>query len=175
MEINKAAGIFNYPDFRIEGKTNWADLGCGTGTFTLALASLLAPESRIYAIDSNESALKAIPDSYGNADIEKLKADFLTDRFAFENLDGILMANALHYVKDKKSFIQKALKHLTENGCFLLVEYDTDIPNNWVPYPQTFSSLQKLFAGSGFSSIHKLGELPSVYNRAMMYAAIIER
>jgi len=175
MEITKAAGLFHHPDFIISGKTNWADLGCGTGTFTLALASLLPKGSTIYAMDTNEQALKAIPDSYGNASIKKLKGNFVTDSLPFDELDGILMANSLHYVKDKPRFIQKVISHLNGHGCILLVEYDTDFPNNWVPYPQTFSGLEKLFSGSGFSSIHKLNEMPSVYNRAMMYAAIIER
>ena len=175
MEINKAAGLFNHPDFVIQGKINWADLGCGTGTFTLALASLLTKGSMIYAMDTNEQALKDIPDSFENAVIKKLKGNFVTDKLEFDELDGILMANSLHYVKDKPGFIQKTIPHLNKQGCFLLVEYDTDSPNNWIPYPLTFSSLQKLFSGFGFSSIRKLNELPSIFNRAMMYAALIER
>ena len=38
------------------GPTIWADLGCGDGTFTLALASLLAPGSTIHAMDTDGSA-----------------------------------------------------------------------------------------------------------------------
>jgi len=175
MEISRAASLFKHPDFITSEKMNWADLGCGSGTFTLALASLLSKGSLIYAMDTNEQAIQSIPDSYGNAVIKKLKGNFVTDRLGFDDLDGILMANSLHYVKDKPGFIQKTIPHFNKKGCFLLVEYDTDTPNNWVPYPQTFSSLQKLFSGFGFSSIHKLNELPSKYNRAMMYAALIER
>ena len=175
MEISKAAGLFNHPDFVIQGKINWADLGCGTGTFTLALASLLTKGSMIYAMDTNEQALKDIPDSFENAVIKKLKGNFVTDKLEFDELDGILMANSLHYVKDKPGFIRKTIPHLNKKGCFLLVEYDTDSPNNWIPYPLTFSSSLKLFSDFGFSSIRKLNELPSIYNRAMMYAALIER
>ena len=175
MEISKAAGLFNHPDFVIQGKINWADLGCGTGTFTLALASLLTKGSMIYAMDTNERALKDIPDSFENAVIKKLKGNFVTDKLEFDELDGILMANSLHYVKDKPGFIQKVTTHLNTQGCFLLVEYDTNIPNSWVPYPQSFSSLQKLFSRFGFSTVLKLNEQPSIYNRSMMYAAVIKR
>lgn len=175
MEISKAAGLFNHPDFILSGKMIWADLGCGSGTFTLALASMLSKGSLIYAMDTNEQAIQGIPDSYGNAIIKKLKGNFVTDKLVFDDLDGILMANSLHYVKNKPGFIQKTIPHLKKQGRFLLVEYDTESYNNWVPYPQTFSSLQKLFSGFGFSSVRKLNELPSIFNRAMMYAAIIER
>ena len=43
------------------GPTSWADLGCGDGTFTLALAELLADGSVIHAVDLDASALSAIP------------------------------------------------------------------------------------------------------------------
>ena len=39
------------------GPTKWADLGCGTGTFTLALADLLSPGSTIHAMDREGSVL----------------------------------------------------------------------------------------------------------------------
>ena len=167
--------LFRHPDFNITDKSVWADLGCGTGTFTLALADLLSPGSIIYATDSNNAAMKNIPDTYGNAEIKKLPRNFVTDQLPFPALDGILMANSLHYVNDKPTFIRKISNQLKEKGCFLIVEYDTSIPNNWVPYPQTFFSLQELFSAAGFSSIQKLNSMPSIFGRAMMYAAIIER
>ena len=37
---------------------------CGTGTFTLALADLLAPSSVVHAIDSDASALRKIPSAH---------------------------------------------------------------------------------------------------------------
>lgn len=36
----------------------WADLGAGTGAFTLALADLLGPKAQIYAVDQNARALR---------------------------------------------------------------------------------------------------------------------
>ncbi len=37
---------------------NWADLGSGTGAFTLALADLSGPSARIYSVDKDKGALK---------------------------------------------------------------------------------------------------------------------
>ena len=37
----------------------WADLGSGTGAFTLALADLLGPSGHIYSIDKDSRALKS--------------------------------------------------------------------------------------------------------------------
>lgn len=37
-----------------------ADLGCGPGFHTLALAKLVGPEGRVYAVDADEKAIRAV-------------------------------------------------------------------------------------------------------------------
>jgi ubiquinone/menaquinone biosynthesis C-methylase UbiE len=37
-----------------------ADLGCGPGYYTLALAECVGPEGRVYAVDSDEKAIRAL-------------------------------------------------------------------------------------------------------------------
>jgi predicted RNA methylase len=37
-----------------------ADLGCGLGYFTLALAEFVGPEGRVYAVDSDGKAIRAL-------------------------------------------------------------------------------------------------------------------
>jgi len=151
----------------------WADLGCGSGLFTNALASLLADESTIYAADKNlssfhkDSSLKSIL-------IKPVELNFERTPLPFNNLDGILMANSLHYVKNKKDFFEKIKTCLNANGCFLIVEYDMEIANHWVPYPISFLSLKKLFHDVGFSFVEKISERPSAFNRGNLYSAIVE-
>jgi len=75
--------------------TTWADLGCGTGTFTLAFADLLAPGSVIHAMDSDASALRKIPPAHKSVSITTHRGDFLKPQiWRFADLDGILMANS---------------------------------------------------------------------------------
>lgn len=98
-------------------QSRWADLGCGSGTFTLALADLLQPQSIIYAIDKDAPALQQIPSHYNEVNIEKITTDFSKQQPLFNDLDGILMANSLHYIKDKNSFIKGIANYLAGNGC----------------------------------------------------------
>lgn len=68
----------------------WADLGCGSGTFTRALASLLPAGSKVIAVDK---MFQNLPDF--------INADFTTDDLQLGHLDGI-DGNSLHCVKDKR-------------------------------------------------------------------------
>jgi len=56
---------------------------------------------------------------------------------------------------------------------FLIVEYDTDIANPWVPYPLSFNTIKTLFVTTGFHSINKINEIPSRFNRAKIYSVFI--
>jgi trans-aconitate methyltransferase len=155
------------------GPTTWADLGCGTGTFTIALADLLTPGSVIHAIDRDGPALRKIPSSHKSVSITTHRGDFTKQMWPFDRLDGILMANSLHYVDDQATFIRACEARMTSPRRFLIVEYDTHEANRWVPYPVPQTRLTALFTAAGYSSITLLRSRPSVYRRAALYAAVV--
>jgi len=158
-------------DVGLLGPTTWTDLGCGTGTFTLALADLLAPDSVIHAMDRDGSALRQIPSSHKSVRISAHRGDFTSQIWPFGNLDGILMGNSLHYVTDQAAFIRACEARMTSPRRFLVVEYDTHDASRWVPYPVPQAMLNRLFANAGYS-VQWLRSRPSVYRRAALYSAL---
>ena len=170
MKVTDATALIKtgIPD-RIKNAT-WADLGCGSGIFTNALASLLGVGGKIYAVDKEVQDLRI----EAEGKIKFIKLDFINDPLPFSNVDGILMANAFHYVKDKPAFIEKIKKHLKASGQMIIVEYDTVRQNRWVPYPISFENLIQTFSTAGFTYVKKVGERTSVYRSEKMYAACIK-
>ena len=152
-------------------KSTWADLGCGNGIFTNALAGLIGTGSKIYAIDREKHLVDSVVDS---VEIEFIQTNFETDQLPINNLDGILMANSLHYVNNKSAFIKKIRNVLKVEGQLILVEYDTEKPNAWIPYPINFSKLTELLKDHGFTQIQKIGERQSIYRSEKMYACLVE-
>ena len=170
MTVEEAAALI--ADSRVDGMT-WADLGCGEGTFTLALATLLPRGSVIHAMDQEASVLRRIPPSCSGTSIVTHAGDFTRVRLPFDGLDGVLMANSLHYVADQPAFL-RACERVLARRRFLVVEYDTDRANRWVPYPVGKAALGRLFGMAGYGRIEMLGSRRSVYNRAPLYAALME-
>ena len=80
----------------------WADFGAGSGAFTLALRELVGPHADIYAVDKDRRSLDQLEklhrEKFGTSQsLHTVRADF-TGAISLPPLDGIVMANSLHFV-----------------------------------------------------------------------------
>lgn len=144
----------------------WADLGAGHGAFTLALADLLGPGGTIYAVDKDRGALGQLGQSLGARfpaiTLHTVVADF-SGPLALPPLDGLVMANALHFIArpQQEGLVRRLQRCLRPEGRFLLVEYNTDRGNHWVPHPLSFSAWAALAQRAGFGRTDLLSTRPS--------------
>lgn len=144
----------------------WADLGSGGGAFTLALADLLGPGAVIHSIDQDQSALReqeqALRSRFPETQVDYQRADF-TRPLNLPALDGLVMANSLHFIPphDKPALLKRLLNQLKPGGQFLLVEYNVDRGNMWVPYPFSYGRWEKMAQEAGYTKIYRLGSRPS--------------
>ena len=151
----------------------WADLGAGDGLFTRVLASLLPAHSTIIAIDKDRHSLDKIRIDSFSATLIKTHGNFESLIDTLSDLDGIILANALHYVSSQSDFLKRAKCSLKSSGKIILIEYDLDRSNPWVPFPVTFEQAKKLADAAGFLSCARIGETPSRLNRSTIYSALL--
>ena len=141
----------------------WADFGAGTGAFTLALAELIG-EGEIYAVDRDVRALRELEATmrshFPKIKLHTLTADF-TQKIDLPPLDGMVMANSLHFVRQKEPTLKLVQSYLHPGGRLLLVEYGTDHGNTWVPYPFSYSTWAVMAQKAGFSETQLLASRPS--------------
>jgi ubiquinone/menaquinone biosynthesis C-methylase UbiE len=142
----------------------WADFGSGTGAFSLALANLLGPGAEIYAIDRDAGALRR-QESRFHARFPEVPVHFVTADFThpldLPPLEGAVMANALHFQQEKEPVLRLLRSYLQPDGRFILVEYNTDRGNHWVPYPLSFQTWEEMAQHHGFVRTHLLATRPS--------------
>jgi SAM-dependent methyltransferase len=155
----------------------WADLGAGTGTFTRALARLLGREGTVYAVDKSKRAVRALrrlgSGDEARAAVRSLQGDF-TRPLTLPALDGVLMANALHFAENQARVVRRVAGYLRPGGRLLLVEYDRTEPNPWVPYPVPLERFRALAEAASLTAPKEVGRRRSRYGREM-YAALAER
>lgn len=144
----------------------WADLGAGNGAFTLALAELLGAGATIHAVDRDRRALdqlaRSVRAGYPAVDVHLLVADF-TQALPLPPLDGIVMANSLHFVEAKDAVLAQVRGYLRTGGRLIVVEYNTDRGNRWVPFPFSFATWQTLARQAGFARTELLATRPSSF------------
>lgn len=166
----------------------WADFGSGTGAFTLALRDIVGAEAEIFSIDKDRNALqeqgREFTRRFGatrgeNPHLHFIQSDLMRLKAQQDvpPLDGIIMANVLHYFPDasraphlltklrdvpiKVQVLTHLRTFLKPNGGLILIEYNVDVGNMWVPYPLSYSTYQQLAPRAGFTTPRLLATIPS--------------
>jgi len=152
----------------------WADLGSGRGAFTLALADILGETGSIISVDKDRGALRdqelAMRSRFPSAHVDYRAADF-SRPLDLPPLDGVVMANSLHYFSRKGPLVEHVRSMLKPGGRLIVVEYNVDRGNFAVPHPLTYPQWVELAARAGFAETRLLGTVPSSFLREF-YAAL---
>jgi len=126
---------------------------------------VLGPTARIVAVDKDSRALRTIADRF-----ETRVADF-TRALDLRDLDGVLMANSLHFVRDKAPVLEAVRAMLAPDGRLVIVEYGADRGNMWVPHPFSYPRWETMAARAGFRNTRLLKTVPSRW-LGSMYSAV---
>jgi SAM-dependent methyltransferase len=157
----------------------WAEFGSGRGAFTLALAELLGSNGVIYSVDRDAAALnaqnRAIQSRFeGDEPAMNYRVADYSQSLDLPPLDGVLMANSLHFQRDKKPVLKLILDYLSPKGSLILVEYNIQQGNPWVPYPISYDDWEVLSQKCGFVETRMLGVRPSRSLREIYSAVSIK-
>lgn len=174
MELETAVSLIQKGVDAGTGKQQWADLGAGSGLFSQALATLLPAGSSILAIDKEYGNRPPAIKHPSTVSITTASKDFGKENTGISNYDGILLANSIHYIRDKSALLLQLKDRLKPSGRFIIIEYDTNRSNQWVPYPISYTELEKLCVTISLGSIQKIASHSSRYQSQGMYAALIQ-
>ena len=102
--------------------------------------------------------------------LHPIVADF-TQPLDLPALDGVVMANSLHFERDKARVLRRVIGYLRPGGRFILVEYDADRGNSWVPHPISFDAWTSLSVEVGLQQTSRIASVPSRF-LGSIYAAL---
>ena len=154
----------------------WADFGSGRGAFTLALADLLGPTAQIHSVDRDARALcdqqAALRAQFPAVPVQTHVGDF-SHLLDLPPLDGALLANSLHFLdaRHKDAALGLISSYLRPGGRLIIVEYNTDRGNPWVPYPFSYPVWETLARRNCFVATRQIASRPSRFH-GEIYAAL---
>ena len=103
-----------------------ADLGSGSGYFTLRLAKATGPTGKVYAVDVDSAISEAVKErakkeQVDNVDIVLAAPD---DPRLPEPVDLIFTSNTYHHIDNRIDYFAALIKHLRPSGRLAVIDYD---------------------------------------------------
>ncbi|MEJ0053414.1 MAG: methyltransferase domain-containing protein [bacterium] len=148
-----------------------ADLGAGSGHYSLAAAHAVGVDGRVYAIDVQEDVLKRIQGTAREqgvrtietvwGDIEKPRGTTLRD----QAVDGAILSNTLFQIKEK-AIVAAELRRILKPGGKLLVIDWAGAYGGLGPDPSHVvneQAAEAVFAAAGFHVVKKFSAGPHHY------------
>ncbi len=149
-----------------------ADIGAGSGYFTLPAAKAVGDEGVVWAIDIRQEMLDHIAgrleqeQDLDNVRLMRVGPD--DPQLPEAGVDTILMIDTLHYVKDRTAYARKLKYGLVPGGRVVIIDYRPKSfeERPWGPPPQQQMSKEEVdadFAAAGLRVLRSHEFLPEQY------------
>ena len=102
-----------------------ADIGAGTGVFTIPLAQAAKPGGMVYAEDIDQALLDVISEKateQGMTNVQVVLGEF-GDPNLPANIDLALINDVLHHIKDRAAYLKTLAAYLKPGGRIAIIEF----------------------------------------------------
>ena len=148
-----------------------ADIGAGSGYFTLRFAEAVGPAGKVLALDIRQTMLDYIDkrlkkNEIGNVQLKLVQPD--DPLLEPASVDTIIMIDTLHYIKDRVAYVKKLRAALVPGGRIVIIDYKPRLWDErpWGPPPQQQIAKETIdadFAQAGFKVLRSHDFLPEQY------------
>jgi len=146
--------------------SRWVEFGAGYGTYIIALHAFL-DNGWVVALELEQKRvdfLKELVMTQGLSNVFIIRGDFYDSSLQTCSIDGVLLANALHFSSNPQEILAEVCRILRDCGVLIVVEYTTSSPLPWIPYPLPKQKLIQLLNANSFKDIHLLAEDRRTYS-----------
>ena len=110
---------------------NVADIGSGTGAFSLPFAKAVAPSGKVYAVDIDPGLLDYIAQKAKKenvANIQTVKGEFSDPKLPNHDVDLGFFHDVLHHIQNRQAYLKALGTYIKPTGRIALIEMNRDDP-----------------------------------------------
>jgi ubiquinone/menaquinone biosynthesis C-methylase UbiE len=107
-----------------------ADVGAGTGYFSLPLAQSVGPEGSVYAVDAQAEMLSLLKQKLNRAaitNVELIPAEADQTGLLASSCDLFFLANIWHEIEDQIAVLREAQRVLKKGGRIAILDWRPDV------------------------------------------------
>lgn len=107
-----------------------ADVGAGTGYFTVSIAQMAGADGRVYAVDAQEEMLQWVAQKIEANALESINlvhADAAATTLPGASCDLFFIANVWHELDDRQAVLREAKRVLKPSGRIAILDWRPDV------------------------------------------------
>jgi ubiquinone/menaquinone biosynthesis C-methylase UbiE len=140
-----------------------ADIGAGSGTFTLPLAKAVGASGKVYAVEIDQGLVDHIAQKAREAkatNVRPVLGEFTDPKLPARDVDVAFICDVLHHIENRAEYLKNLARYLKPNGRIAVIDFHPELgPHKNDPKLQVTTEQTKAWmAAAGLKPIaeHKL-------------------
>jgi len=142
-----------------------ADVGSGSGTFSIPMAKAIAPNGILYAVDIDQKMLDVVADrakKEGVTNLRTVLGEYDDPKLPVKNVDVAFFHRVLHMIEHRQAYLDSTAKYLKPDGSIVIIDKNReDSPDSWMWLNQ--SDVDTWMAAIGFYPAEKFSVFDDRY------------
>ncbi len=113
-----------------------ADIGSGSGSFSIPMAKAVAPNGILYAVDIDQAMLdhvSARAKAAGATNLRTVLGEYDDPKLPVKNVDVAFFHRVLHMIEHRQAYLNATAKYLKPDGRVVVIDKNRDdSPDSWM-------------------------------------------
>jgi ubiquinone/menaquinone biosynthesis C-methylase UbiE len=113
-----------------------ADIGSGSGSFTIPFAKAVAPDGVVYAVDIDKDMLSFVADKAkkeGVTNVRTVLGEYNDPKLPVHNVDVAFFHRVLHMIQNRQLYLNDTAPYLKPDGRIVIIDKNPDqSPHSWM-------------------------------------------
>jgi ubiquinone/menaquinone biosynthesis C-methylase UbiE len=113
-----------------------ADIGSGSGSFSIPMAKAVAPNGILYAVDIDQAMLDHVAARAKEAGVTNLRTvlgEYDDPKLPVKNVDVAFFHRVLHMIEHRQAYLNATAKYLKPDGSVVIIDKNReDSPDSWM-------------------------------------------
>ena len=141
-----------------------ADIGSGSGTFSIPMAKAIAPNGILYAVDIDQKMLDYVAEKAKKEGVTNLRTvlgEYDDHKLPVKNADVAFLHRTLHMIEHRQAYLNATAPYLKPDGRIVVIDKNREDSANWMWLNQ--SDVDTWMAALSFYPAEKFGTFDDRY------------